>query len=198
MAQLKGLRLTATQKQALVLVASASTPKIAADNVSVGDKMILARDSLIKLGFLTLNDNEDKATLTAKGKEFAKSEGLVDDSGELTDSGKKFIPGQTEETKESAYPILLSMLLETESKKAKDAWDHYEYTIASHFMPAIINDDESGLSDKESKQLDKFMKDLPVKGHWSMDDEESHFATDAITGLKSDCVKAKLMFKNRS
>lgn len=106
MAHLKGLRLTFTQKQALVLVASASTPKIAADNVSVGEKMISARDALVKLKFLKFD--EDTASLSKKGRDFLKDEGLLDDSGEITDEADKYISTVNNETFAMLRDVLFS------------------------------------------------------------------------------------------
>lgn len=42
------------------------------------------------------------------------------------------------------------------------------YTIPSHFLSALINTDESGLTDEESAALDKFVDDNITEGHYFM------------------------------
>ena len=35
--------------------------------------------------------------------------------------------------------------------------DYYDFAIAGHFLPALINGDYTGLDDTEAKQLDQFV-----------------------------------------
>lgn len=68
-------------------------------------------------------------------------------------------------------------------------FDSYTYTIGAHFLPAIINGDESGLDDSESAQLAAFIDALPGHGHWSCDDADGFdFARCDITDLTSAVV----------
>ena len=65
----------------------------------------------------------------------------------------------------------------------------YAYTLADHWLPALINGDETGLSDSDSAELSDFLASLPEgSGHWSCDDTESHFARDEVSGLHAMCV----------
>lgn len=78
--------------------------------------------------------------------------------------------------------------------------DHYEYTIASHWFSAIINDDYTGLSDEEENQLARFLSEannLP-DATWQLPDDETHFAICEISGLFSDCHTVKLFFTNET
>lgn len=78
--------------------------------------------------------------------------------------------------------------------------DYYEETIAGHYLPAIINDDYSGLSDPESAELAAFLltfcalPDLTI----SVVDDESQFAVDAVSGLRADCYTVRFYFTNHA
>lgn len=70
--------------------------------------------------------------------------------------------------------------------------DITEYTICQHFLPALINGDESGLEQEDVDALAAWMAreefDLRV-GHFDTDsDEESSFALCDVTGLRGDTV----------
>lgn len=82
------LDLTAAQKTVLTKIAVATTPKVAAQQISKGRKMVEARDLLIKLGLIDFMPTG--ATLTQKGQDMLVDEGLADESGTLTPEGEKF------------------------------------------------------------------------------------------------------------
>jgi antirestriction protein len=67
-----------------------------------------------------------------------------------------------------------------------------EFTIGSHFLPALINGDDSGLNDKETVDLDifdRFIRANQGQGHWSVpDDAEPEFAICEIDDIMSDCL----------
>lgn len=72
--------------------------------------------------------------------------------------------------------------------------DYIPITIATHYLPMIVNDDYSGLDDEEEAVLDKFLAKLPPGGHWATEsDDEGYFGKDAVTGLMSTVVDAKYM-----
>lgn len=64
----------------------------------------------------------------------------------------------------------------------------HPYTVSSHFLSAIVNDDYSGLTNEESKQLIKFLSTLPGQGHWSIEETEGYFGNCEVTNLKSNVV----------
>ena len=72
--------------------------------------------------------------------------------------------------------------------------DHYEYNIAGHWLNALINGDDSELYDYEKKQLNNFINNLPVLGHWNIDDDSANYSIDEISGLYAETYKAKLHF----
>jgi hypothetical protein len=76
-------------------------------------------------------------------------------------------------------------------------FDYYQYKISAHFASAIINGDESGLTNTEISEINRFMDDLPVKnGHFDLEDYEgeSSFSLCEICGLYSDCLNFRLYF----
>ena len=70
-------------------------------------------------------------------------------------------------------------------------FDEYTYTIGSHFIPTLINGDESGLEDHEIEDLERFLgSDLFSKGHWAVPDcQYPDFDRCDITGMQGDCVQ---------
>ena len=79
-------------------------------------------------------------------------------------------------------------------------WDWYEYTIAGHYLPALINGDDSGLEVRECKMLQTFINNLPEQakaGHWAYDNDDNgeDFTTCDVCGLYAGCYNVRLMFK---
>ena len=68
-------------------------------------------------------------------------------------------------------------------------FETYTYTIGAHFLPALINGDESGLSLGEGNALASFDANLPGAGHWSCDDADGFdFARCDVTGMMGAVV----------
>jgi hypothetical protein len=66
--------------------------------------------------------------------------------------------------------------------------DTYEYTVAEHWLPAIINGDYTGLTDGEEIELNNWLDANQEAGaHWDTDGYIS-FDKDEIGGLMADCV----------
>ena len=81
-------------------------------------------------------------------------------------------------------------------------WDWYDYTIAGHYLPALINGDESGLEERESRMLQTFIDSLPEQakaGHWSYDNDENgeDLTICDVCGLYAGCYNVRLMFKKK-
>lgn len=78
-------------------------------------------------------------------------------------------------------------------------WDWYEYTIAGHYLPALINGDDSGLEERECEILQTFIDNLPEQakaGHWAYNDENREdFTVCDVCGLYAGCYNVRLMFK---
>lgn len=79
--------------------------------------------------------------------------------------------------------------------------DYYKYTVATHFLSAIINSDCSGLTDEDERQLDAFLDNLPhdaVNGSWDYGAPfaGTEFARCDICDLHAECMTVKLWFHN--
>lgn len=78
--------------------------------------------------------------------------------------------------------------------------DHYELTIAAHYLPALVNNDYSGLEDNEAADLDAYMRDywkLP-NATVEIPEENTHFAFDDVSGMFGDCLTIRLHFTNHA
>lgn len=66
----------------------------------------------------------------------------------------------------------------------------YEFTVPEWAISALVNGDYTGLSNKEEKMLDQFLRDLPGRqGHWSMDDDEAYFSrTNDVDGMSGNVL----------
>jgi hypothetical protein len=77
--------------------------------------------------------------------------------------------------------------------------DHYEITLAKHWIPALVNLDYSGLEGNEENDLDAFMYDywrLP-DATFAVHDFTPQFATDEVSGLLADCYTCRVYFTNK-
>lgn len=95
MSILNTLRPTTFQRQVLAHIAAASSPKVAAENISKNRNLVTARDILAKLGLITFSDRA--ATITDTGLRLAVEENITDEAGELTDVGQQLI-GQIQQS----------------------------------------------------------------------------------------------------
>ena len=72
-------------------------------------------------------------------------------------------------------------------------FDEYTYTIGDHFLPSLINGDDTGLDDHDIEQLELFLNcDRHTSaGHWAIPDSDQYPDLDRcdITGLLSNCVQ---------
>jgi hypothetical protein len=67
-----------------------------------------------------------------------------------------------------------------------------EFTIGSHFLPALINGDDSGLNAEETVDLDifdRFIRANQGQGHWSVPKGAGpELAICEINEIMSDCL----------
>lgn len=116
------LDLTAAQKTVLTKIVVATTPKVAAQQISKGQKLIQARDLLSKLGLIDFTPIS--ATLTPKGQDLLVDEGLADETGALTPEGEKFAYADKKEpaagTPMESYSLMqqISILAKQLNKKS--------------------------------------------------------------------------------
>ena len=77
--------------------------------------------------------------------------------------------------------------------------DHYEFTIGNRFLSALINADLSGLDDREERQFNAFIANLPVSGGtWDVDSTENNtnLTWCDVSGFIDNCSVARLYFYN--
>ena len=80
-------------------------------------------------------------------------------------------------------------------------WDHYTYHIADHFLPAMINDDYSGLSDDEVGELEAFIdeaftdarEDDFKASHWTVEDDSENIGFCDVCDKLANVATVKLM-----
>lgn len=72
-------------------------------------------------------------------------------------------------------------------------FDAYEYYVSEHWLPAIFNDDFSGLDDDDETILRDFLTSVQNEcghGHWSWpDDEMEDFTRCEVSNLHAYCLK---------
>lgn len=64
------------------------------------------------------------------------------------------------------------------------------YIVPVHFVPAIINDDPTGLSDREEEELEQFLNTL-LPGYFTLGDQvepEFYYRND-VNNLGGDCLE---------
>lgn len=76
--------------------------------------------------------------------------------------------------------------------------DYYEFNIAGHFLPALINGDNTGLENDESKVLDQFANHWQTLKNATWDCLTHHPDLNIcdITGLLAATHKVRLYFTN--
>lgn len=78
---------TMNQKRVLAKIIAAPTATVAGEELSKDPNLVAARNMLMKLGVISLVNNE--ATLTDKGQQIATEENICDQSGQLTQVGQQ-------------------------------------------------------------------------------------------------------------
>lgn len=73
-------------------------------------------------------------------------------------------------------------------------FDHYEYIVSEHYLPAIVNDDYSSLDDGEIEKLVTWLDGVPINGHWDIEDNSEGIRTCEICELLSNCMTIKRYF----
>ena len=82
----------------------------------------------------------------------------------------------------------------------KEVWDYYSFTISDYWLSALINGEYSGLDDDEVEVFSEWEQSSlklvagTATSHWDFDDEP-YFGKDDITGLMSNVVEVRLLFK---
>lgn len=75
--------------------------------------------------------------------------------------------------------------------------DYYDFNIAGHFLPALINCDYSGLTDQETKQLDQFVDQWQnLSGTFDILPTSGFFDTCDICNAYAEVHDVRLYFYN--
>lgn len=69
---------------------------------------------------------------------------------------------------------------------------HDTYNIASHFLPSLINGDDTGLDDDDINALGQWVSKMPPGIAIFQPEGNSFFGRDAVTGLQADVVETKV------
>lgn len=81
-------------------------------------------------------------------------------------------------------------------------FNEVEYQISTHFLAALINGDETGLSDGESEQLRDFTEGVlrearetqcVSSSHWSVGEGEDFVVCD-VTGMRATCAPVTFLY----
>jgi hypothetical protein len=81
-------------------------------------------------------------------------------------------------------------------------WDHYEYRIGEHYLSALINGDESGMSDTESEEFNAWRIEAEINaeqsgftvGHWcDVEDSREDWGRCYVSGLFAMRCTVQLM-----
>lgn len=110
--------------------------------------------------------------------------------------------------RDAPLALKLSKKQQTELKRKQSMskiWDSYTYHIADHFLPALVNEDDSGLSNDESEELEAFVDeaftDAREEGftasHWAVEDDSENISFCDVCDKLANVATVKLMvYKN--
>lgn len=85
-------------------------------------------------------------------------------------------------------------------KNPASRFNIFEFQLAEHWAPAIINGDYSGLSDADAEMLNSWINNnTPGGGHWSGFDEDGSlgFCRDDVSGKQANCYKVQYLQPNK-
>jgi hypothetical protein len=76
--------------------------------------------------------------------------------------------------------------------------DYYDFAIAGHFLPALINGDYTGLDDTEAKQLDQFVDQWQhLSGTFDVLPTGTDFKVCEVCDLYAETHDVRLYFYNK-
>jgi hypothetical protein len=86
----------------------------------------------------------------------------------------------------------------------ENATDYYSYRVGNHFIPALINDDFSRLSDEDQSAYTSWVcrcYDNAKNDGWTefiwVEDDKAGFAKCEVTGLFNDCHEVRLLVSKK-
>lgn len=76
--------------------------------------------------------------------------------------------------------------------------DYCDFNISGHFLPALINDDYSGLDDNEAKQIDQFVDQWQhLSGTFDVLPTGTDFKVCEVCDLYAETHDVRLYFYNK-
>lgn len=74
-------------------------------------------------------------------------------------------------------------------------FDYYEFTIADHYLSALINGDHSGLSESEECTFTDWLESTDRRiTHWDVTDDSENFTRCDVSGLSAQCATVRAYF----
>lgn len=125
---------TENQKSVLAKIKAAATPKTAAQDISEDPNLAAARDMLVRMGMITLDT--EGAVITEEGEQLMVDQGLVDESGELTEDGQKAAYGEEQPPMEG-YSFI--KVLREDARR-----EHYQH-VPSDLLDKLTPEEEDQL-----------------------------------------------------
>ena len=97
------VNLTNHQKMLLAMIAAAPPSPSGGKRVHLDDdKLVSAQNLLVKLGIITYDSQTQLVDLTDKATTLMQEDGITDETGQLTDTGKQYAKGETPDTKDNS------------------------------------------------------------------------------------------------
>jgi len=84
------VHLSDTQRVVMAKIYGSPTPQVAFEEISKGRNLVAARDILGKLGLIHMDTAGGTVSTTAEGQKVSEDENIIDNTGQLTDTGKKY------------------------------------------------------------------------------------------------------------
>lgn len=136
---------TDNQKSVLAKIASSATPQLAAADISDTPNLVAARDLLIQMGLIELDDNG--AHLTDQGQQVMVDQNLTDDGGNLTDAGQQAAYGDEAEDAAPPGDDLEGGFDDEFSFDSEEGDDEGEFDFGG-------DEDEDGMSELDPREID--------------------------------------------
>lgn len=83
--------LTDTEKALIASISIAPSPEMAYNEATGARNGVAAAEKLRRLGFITIDTENNTVHLTSRGRDILTSENLTDELGELTDRGQELV-----------------------------------------------------------------------------------------------------------
>lgn len=108
----EAVQLTSLQKGVLATIATAATPEIAFETCNGVQSLVVARNILRTLGLVKINQGQ--LALTDQGQNALVTNNILDETGQLTEDGEKYITmvdeERSQELQKESYQLFSNFL----------------------------------------------------------------------------------------